>query len=42
MGSVMAILLQAVASGGVKAHHDEEQDPDAEVNDVSHGAAPPI
>jgi hypothetical protein len=32
------ISSQSVASDGVGAHQDEEQDPDHEIDDVGHGA----
>jgi hypothetical protein len=34
--------LQPVASGGVDAHQDEEQDPNDEIDNVSHVANPPM
>jgi len=33
--------LQAIAGGGVEAHEGEEQEPENDVDDISHGKAPP-
>jgi hypothetical protein len=34
--------LQTVADGGVETHQGEEQDPNDEIDNIGHDAAPPI
>jgi hypothetical protein len=42
MGSVMFLSSQSITSDGVKAHQDEEHDPDAQIDYVSHFADSPF
>jgi len=37
----LRVSLQAIASGGVETHQNENQDSDDDVDNVGHGEAPP-